>query len=104
MVNPTIEEVMVRIMKSWEHAGTDDFDRLDEVGADDVVAREPEAGDDEALKKLSKDAFGTLGFACSTVCGGFGRKRLRVGHLHVRVHFAEQRLTDGGCATRGKIT
>jgi hypothetical protein len=24
--------------------------------------------------------------------------------LHVRVHFAEQRLTDGGCATRGKIT
>jgi len=59
---------------------------LDEVGADDVVAGETEAGDGEALKKLSQKTFGALGFAGSTVCGGFCRKRLGVGYLHVRVH------------------
>src|SRR5437762_4765638 len=38
MINPTIEEVMVRIVKGREHAGADYFDGLDEVGADEVVA------------------------------------------------------------------
>jgi len=50
MVNPTVQEVMVRIVKSREHAGADHFDGLDEVGADDVIARQTEASDDKALE------------------------------------------------------
>ena len=82
---------MVRIMKSREHAGADDFDRLNEVGADDVVTGQAEAGDDEALNELPKEAFAAFGFSSRVVGGGFCRKRLRIRYLHVRVHYAEER-------------
>jgi len=76
MVNPTVEEVMVRIVKSREHAGADHFDGLDEVGADDVIARQTEASDDKALEQLTKKAFaGAFGFGCG---GRFCRERLGV--------------------------
>ena len=91
MVNPTIEEVMVRIVKSRDHTGADNFDGLDEVRADDVVAGETEAGDGETLKELSQKAFPAFGFGCRVAYGVFCREGLRVGHWHVRVHFAEER-------------
>ena len=85
MVNPAVEEVMVRIVKSRQHAGADDFDGLDKVSADDVVAAQAETSDDEALKKLSKKAFPAFGLGCRAGCSRFGRKRLRIRHLQVRV-------------------
>jgi len=91
MVNPPVEKVMVRIVKGRQHAGADDFDRLNEVGADDIVAGQAEACDDEALKKLSKKAFATFGFSGRVVGGGFCLKRLRIRYLHIRVHYAEER-------------
>jgi hypothetical protein len=90
MVDPTVEEVMVRIVKSREHAGTDYFDGLDEVGADDIVAGQAKAGDDEALKELPKETFAAFGFGCRIVCEGICRKRLRIGRLHVHVHHVKQ--------------
>jgi hypothetical protein len=50
MVNPTVKEVMVGIVKGREHAGADHFDGLNEVGADDVIAGQTEASDDKALE------------------------------------------------------
>jgi len=86
MVHPTVKQVMIRVVKGREHAGTDHFDGLDEVGADDVVAGQTEACDDEALKKLPKQAFATFGFGSRVAGGGFCRKRLRSWHWHIRVH------------------
>ena len=68
MVNPTVKEIMVRIVKRREHAGADHFDGLDEVGADDVIAGQTEASDDKALKKLAKQAFAALGLGCRAIC------------------------------------
>ena len=86
MVHPTIEEVMVRIVKGRKHARADYFDGLDEVGADDQVAGEAEAGHDEALKKLPKQAFAAFGFGSRAVGGGFCRKGLRISYLQIREH------------------
>lgn len=72
-------------MKGREHAGADDFDGLDEVGADDVIAGQAEASDDEALNKLPKNAF-AFGFNSRAVGGGFCRKGLRIRNLQIRVH------------------
>ena len=91
MIHPAVEEVMIGIVKSRDHTGADNFDGLNEVRTDDVVAGEPKAGDGETLKKLSKQAFAAFGFNSRAVGGGFCREGLRVGHLHVRVHFAEER-------------
>lgn len=66
---------MVRIVKSREHAGADHFDGLDEVGADDVIARQTEASDDQALEQLAKEVFAAFEFGCG---GRFCRERLGV--------------------------
>ncbi len=77
MVNPTIEEVMVRIVKGGEHAGADHFDGLDEVSADDVIAGEAKASDDQALKELPKKTIASAPwFGGGVVGGGFCGGRL----------------------------
>src|SRR5689334_16474998 len=90
MVNPAVKEVMVRIVKSRKHAGADYFDGLDEVGADDVIAGQTQASDDEALNELAKKTFAAFGFDHRAVCDGICRKRLRIGRLHVHVHHVKQ--------------
>lgn len=107
MVNPTIEQVVIGVVKGRDHAGANYSDGLDEVVADDVVAAQTEAGDDEALKNLPKKtapkAFG-VGFGGRAIDGRFCRERLRFWHWQVRKHYADRVFTWEVNATRGKIT
>ena len=45
---------MIGIVQRWNHARANHFDGLDEIVADEIIAGQAQAGDDEALKDLPK--------------------------------------------------